>query len=345
MNFFKLIISGLLLLTVFSCNKNEVSGEWLIPREEVFDGGPGKDGIPSIDNPELISSSEASYLDDHDVVVGFRSGNDIRAYPHPILDWHEIINDELAGVDVAIIYCPLTGTATAWDRNIDGKKTTFGVSGLLYNTNIIPYDRKTDSNWSQMQLECVNGKLAGEKPKIYHSFETSWGTWRAMYPNSTVVSSNTGFSRNYNRYPYGDYRSNNNSLLFPVDNLDNRVPAKERVHGVIIRDKVKAYRFKDFAAGLTVIRDQVNGEPVIVAGDSVRNFIVSFHRILPDNNILAFEAVQDQLPVIMKDDEGNLWDIFGFATEGPRKGQQLISTLGFMGYWFAWGAFYENIEL
>ena len=132
-----------------------------------------------------------------------------------------------------------------WDRIIDGKETTFGVSGLLYNSNIIPYDRKTDSNWSQIRLECVNGSLSGTKPVIHQLFETTWATIREMYPNARVLTTETGFSRDYNRYPYGAYREQQ-SLFFPVSRTDERLHAKERVFGVIRGDKVKTYTFDSF---------------------------------------------------------------------------------------------------
>lgn len=170
---------------------------WLIPVAEVRDGGPGKDGIPAIDNPNFISASAVTYLNDNDLVLGFADGNNVSAYPHSILDWHEIINVDTENHSIAVIYCPLTGTGIGWDRVINEKKTTFGVSGLLYNSNIIPYDRLTGSNWSQLLLKSVNGELSGTLPKTYNLIETTWKTWKAMYPASRVVSTNTGFNRNY----------------------------------------------------------------------------------------------------------------------------------------------------
>ncbi|WP_373496171.1 DUF3179 domain-containing (seleno)protein [Aquiflexum sp.] len=147
-------------------NSNDNSGEWLIPRDQVFDGGPGKDGIPALTNPELIQTSAASYLNDNDLILGFVNGGETRAYPHKILNWHEIINDDLGTESVSVIYCPLTGTGIGWDRNFTAGKTTFGVSGLLYNTNVIPYDRKTDTNWSQLWNRC-SGAKTGTKTSIH----------------------------------------------------------------------------------------------------------------------------------------------------------------------------------
>ncbi|HKK66590.1 MAG TPA: DUF3179 domain-containing (seleno)protein, partial [Bacteroidales bacterium] len=147
---------------------------WLIPFAEVHDGGPGKDGIPAIDDPKFINAKEADYLNDDDLILGFADGGEVRAYPHKILDWHEIVNDDTPNHSLAVIYCPLTGTGIGWDRNVGDKKTTFGVSGLLYNSNIIPYDRATDSNWSQLLLKSVNGNLISTRPIIHNLVETSW---------------------------------------------------------------------------------------------------------------------------------------------------------------------------
>jgi hypothetical protein len=171
------LIFILALLLINGCSKdslnsnnsnNNTSTEWLIPRNQVLDGGPGKDGIPALQNPVFISANEATYLSDNDLVLGFVDGEDARAYPHSILDWHEIVNDDINNESVAVIYCPLTGTGIGWDRVVKGKKTTFGVSGLLYNSNIIPYDRDTDSNWSQLLLQSVNGTLSGAIANTYN---------------------------------------------------------------------------------------------------------------------------------------------------------------------------------
>lgn len=324
------------------------SNDWLVPSNEVFGGGPGKDGIPALETPEMISAAAATYLRDDDLVIGFRSGNDVRAYSHKVLDWHEIINDDVNGTALAVTYCPLTGTAIGWDRNISGGTTTFGVSGLLYNTNLIPYDRLTDSNWSQIRLDCVNGNLIGEKIKTIALVETTWRTWKEMYPNTTVVSTNTGFSRDYQRYPYfsgaRDYRIDP-FLIFPIDSDDSRLERKARVHGVIENGEAKVYNIADLNSDITVIEDSHLSLPIVVVGSSSKNFAVSFERNLSDGTQLSFTALQNQLPLIMEDNEGNKWDVFGEAISGPRQGEKLKSTESFIGYWFSWGAFYENATI
>lgn len=351
----------MLLIGVASCNDNvtTMSGPspggnnnnptWLVPTNQVFDGGVGKDGIPALVNPALISAAEATYLEDGDLVVGYRSGTDARAYPHKILDWHEIINDDVNEKSIAITYCPLTGTAIGWSRLIDGNNTTFGVSGFLYNTNLIPYDRATDSNWSQMRLECINGQLIGDQITSYQVIETTWGTWKTLYPNTLVVSTDTGWGRPYGLYPYidnsgADYRFDP-YLLFPIEIDDGRLPRKERVHGVIISGNAKVYPLSRFGNKVTIIEDTFQNTDLVIVGHQSMNFINSFQRTLSDGTVLEFEAASQELPAIFGDHEGNQWNIFGEAISGPRLGQKLLPTNSFIGYWFSWGAFYPNATI
>ncbi|NIV16145.1 MAG: DUF3179 domain-containing protein, partial [Aliifodinibius sp.] len=209
---------------------------------------------------------QENYLSNGDLVIGLKMGNDIKAFPHKILDWHEIINTGIGNKALAVTYCPLTGSAIAWSRVINGSITTFGVSGLLYNSNLIPYDRMTDSNWSQMQQQCVNGELVGKSAEFSPIVETAWGTWKLIYPQTTVVSNNTGVysSSRYNNYPYqnptnGDYRTNQSWLLFPVENLDDRLPRKERVLGINIGNKSKAYQIDEFTSTVRTLNETING--------------------------------------------------------------------------------------
>jgi hypothetical protein len=325
-------------------NNNQNSTEWLIPVEEVRDGGPGKDGIPAISNPDFISPSAVNYLSDDDLVLGFADGDDVRAYPHPILDWHEIINDDTPNHSIAVIYCPLTGTGIGWDREIDENITTFGVSGLLYNSNIIPYDRATDSNWSQLLLKSVNGKHAGKEAKTYSLVETSWKTWKAMYPNSKVVSTNTGYNRNYGRYPYGAYKTTSN-LIFPVANSDPRLQNKERVLTVIIDGDAKAFQFGRLEGNNNLFYNTFRDAKLVISGNKNANLMVVYSRVLADGTELDFQYLANQLPALMKDTEGTTWDVFGRAVDGPRLGQKLQTVPQMMGYWFAFAAFYPEIEM
>lgn len=343
---------SLLLLLGYSCSSGDdvpdpeggADNGWLIPEDEVLDGGPGKDGIPALDDPVFIPVGEVDYLSDDDLVLGYMNGSDVRAYPHPILNWHEIVNDKVGDFAFTVHYCPLTGTGIGWNRTIHGTETTFGVSGLLYNSNLILFDRATDTYWSQIRLDAVHGQWAGTEAEVFQLVETRWDTWKAMYPETMVVSTETGYNRDYERFPYGDYRTNHSYFLFPFEPVDTRLDSKERVHGVVIGGEAKAYRLSSFHQ-IRIIEDEFKGVELVIAGSQEKDIIVSFYRELADGTSLEFSHVENELPVIMEDTEGNRWNIFGEATYGPREGQRLRATTSFMGYWFAWGAFYPDLDI
>ena len=328
---------------------NEVlPSDWLIPPSEVFDGGPGKDGIPALSNPQFIGAAEVDFLAPDDLVIGYRVGDLIKAYPHPILDWHEIANDEVGGQPVAITYCPLTGSALAWSRVINGVTTTFGVSGKLYNNNLIPYDRATDSYWSQMRMDCVHGEYMGVQANVYQVIETTWQTWQAMFPGSQVMSNNTGVyaPTRYANYPYGSYRTDTR-LLFPLPagTLDDRLHIKERLVGVVAEEEARVYRLDSFQDSIRAIHDGISGTFLVVVGSQADNIMMIFKRRLQDGTLLNFSAVQGQLPGILLDNEGTTWDVLGRGISGPRTGQQLGYPATFIAYWFAWAAFHPNIDI
>ncbi len=337
-----------------SVNSNDnggVSGDnpdWLVPVAEVFDGGPGKDGIPSVDAPQFIDVAAATFVPDDALVDAVRVGDEIRAYPHLILDWHEIVNDKIGTDAFALTYCPLTGSAIGWERTIGGTETTFGVSGLLYNTNLMPYDRKTNSTWSQMRNQCVNGALIGTDARTFQVLETTWQTFKEMYPTAKVMSTATGFNRPYGLYPYAfggqDYRRDG-FLLFPISIDDTRLPRKERIVGVTVNGKARAYRIGGFAPDTEVINDTFNGMPLVVVGSSGRNFGMIFGRKLPDGTVLTFTPVQNNPPAVMIDNEGTSWDLFGVGLSGPRAGEQLPATDSYIAFWFAWGVFNAGSEI
>jgi len=324
-------------------NQDTLTDKWLVPKEKVFDGGPGKDGIPSVDEPKFLDASQVEYLNSNDLVLGIKVGDQIRAYPHPVMNWHEIVNDSFDESHIAITYCPLTGTGIGWDRQILGEVTTFGVSGLLYNSNLIPYDRLTESNWSQMLNKGIHGEMIDSEAKTYTLLETNWATWKKMFPDSRVLSTNTGFKRNYQHNPYGNYKEKPD-LLFPVEPLDERLSSKERVLGIIRKGQAKTYRFKNFSDSITLVRDTFQQKEFILVGDKQQNLLVAFENQTMESKEtnLGFKPVQDALPVIMEDETGSRWNVFGEAVTGPNKGKKLKKTRSMIGFWFVWGAFYPN---
>ena len=318
------------------------AGDWLIPKDEVLDGGPGKDGIPAIGDPKFDSVSNITGMSDNELVVVYKSGNTIRMYPHIILDWHEIVNDKIDEGSFALSYCPLTGSAMVWDRNIGGAVTTFGVSGLLFNNNLLPYDRATGSNWSQMKLLCVNGTKIGNTPIVYPVIETTWATAKRLFPEAQVMTTNTGFSRPYGSYPYGDYRTNNNKLLFSISFNDTRLPRKERVYGLIDGDNSLVFRFGDFPGTPTVKNIDFGGTKYVVIGSQSDNFLTAYKS--SDKTLTVINDVQNPQNV-MEDSAGNTYNIFGEITAGPQKGAKLGKANGYVSYWFAWGVFWRGAEI
>jgi hypothetical protein len=343
-----------LSLAIISCSTSNSSGEenqetqnptdnsWLIPISEVKDGGPGKDGIPSIDNPDFVSIVNASFLNDDDLVVGIVINNEAKAYPHIIMDWHEIVNDNIGNDFFTLNYCPLTGTAFAWESMSNGVKSTFGVSGLLYSANLIMYDRNTDSNWSQLRLECVNGSLINDEPVLLSVVETDWKTWKTLYPNTKVLSTETGFSRSYGNSPYGDYSTNNSRFIFRPDITNSALPNKDRVYSIIDDNKSKVYEFSSFTGG-KIIKDNFNNKNYLVVGNE--NVINAFELSSEYANVTFEYKINASEGTIFKDDLGNTWSLFGEAVSGPNTGNRLNKTKAVVSYWFAIAAFYPNPEI
>ena len=203
-----------------------------VPVEEIHSGGPPKDGIPALSKPRLIAAKAATYLAAGDRVIGVAIEGEARAYPIRILNYHEIVNDVLSGKPIAVTYCPLCDSAAVFDRETPRGLREFGVSGLLYNSNVLMYDRdeKAESLWSQLQTEAVAGVQVHNRLKLLPLELTTWSDWQSRHPAATVLSPETGHQRDYSRSPYDSYFSTP-QLMFPVEPSSNRLPTKEKVLG------------------------------------------------------------------------------------------------------------------
>jgi uncharacterized protein DUF3179 len=238
-----------------------------IPVDEIMSGGPAKDGIPSLDEPRFISATKArDYLQDEDRVLGLSRNGRAKAYPIKILNWHEIVNDKIGGQAVVVTFCPLCGTGMVFDAKVNGQRLTFGVSGLLYQSDMLLYDRKTESLWSQIKTEAVTGPMTGQRLTLLSSTQTTWGQWKTKYPRTLVLSQNTGYSRDYDRDPYRGYGASL-QLMFGVKQRNRDYHPKERVLGVDLGGTVKAYPFSELAKAQQPVRDTLNGVPVTVLFD------------------------------------------------------------------------------
>ena len=238
----------------------------LVPESKILSGGPPRDGIPAIDTPRFVAAAAASFLKENERVLGIRRHGISKAYPVAILNWHEIVNDEFAGEPVAVTYCPLCGTGIAYRARAGDETLTFGVSGLLYNSDMLLYDRKTRSLWSQIMRQAVSGPMKGAKLEAIPIDHTRWSDWRQRHPDTLVLSTETGYQRDYSRSPYLDYESSR-KLWFPVPAQDDRYHPKEQVLGVEVDGSFKAYPFVELEKSAGDVHDTVSGREIIVTYD------------------------------------------------------------------------------
>jgi hypothetical protein len=317
----------------------------IVPLDQIVSGGPPPDGIPSIDEPKFISVQEADkYLEDSELVLGVNINGDVRAYPLQILVWHEIVNDIVGGVPVAVTYCPLCFTNQVFNSTIvdDKGKTVileFGTSGKLYNSNLVMYDRTSKSLWSQAMAQGIVGKYSGVKLERIPFDVAYWKEWKQIYPESKVLSKDTGSTRPYGADPYGDYYTNGD-VLFPVSNSDDRLGLKEIVVGFENNGQYKAYKIQEIE-NKKVINDQVNGKPI--TSFSLHPFMVRAYDPMVDGQVLEFSYNKDQN--FIDKQTGSLWNFEGKAVNGQMKGKQLTRLPFDEGFWFEWVAFHPKTEL
>jgi hypothetical protein len=238
-----------------------------IPLEEIEAGGPPKDGIPALTNPKFLPADQVDLLSNRDRILGVRGKKQAKAYPISILNWHEIVNDTLDGLPILVSYCPLCGSGIGFLRRVDGQILTFGVSGLLYQSDVLMYDHQTESLWSQMSMQAVTGQAMGKTLEPIFLENTTWEAWRRQHPDTLVLSTDTGFARNYRKDPYADYAMSDD-VMFPIKNKNNRFPPKEWVLGIEVKEKYKAYPFSIMEKTAHSFADAFNDEDYVVCWDS-----------------------------------------------------------------------------
>ena len=261
------IVKSLALVCVFLALTGFDFAKHSIPLNEIHSGGPGKDGIPALDHPKFLAAEKAArQIKDPDRVLGLAFGGESKAYPISILNWHEVVNDRIGGRNVVITFCPLCGTGMVFDGEVGEKQFTFGVSGLLYQSDVLLYDRQTESLWSQIKMAAVTGSMTGAKLTLLPSVQTTWGQWKKTHPESRLLSRKTGFRRNYDRDPYSGYEK---SLgMGPgVKKVNPRFHPKEKIIGIEIAGAVKAYPFSVLAQAKLPVEDQLGGTVVRIYYD------------------------------------------------------------------------------
>lgn len=306
-----------------------------IPLDKIRSGGVPRDGIPSIDEPVFVAASEAEFVSDSDTVIGLNLNGDARAYPLLILVWHEIVNDEVGGVPVAVTYCPLCYTSQVFERVIEGEAVEFGTTGKLYQSNLLMYDRLTDTYWSQVLGTAVKGPLSGDRLDRVPFDIASWGDWKVLHPETVILSTDTGHIRSYGVDPYGTYYTDPR-ISFPVDNLDDRMHPKEIVIGLGLGGVHKAYRQADIESEVA-INDSLGGTDILLLSMFPGN-TRAFERML-DGQVLHFVHDDGRVTDL---GSGSEWNYDGLAISGSLAGEQLERLPIEPGFWFEWAAIYPD---
>jgi hypothetical protein len=332
----------------------------LIDPSEVVSGGPPPDGIPPIDDPQFISVSDADvWLNDAEPVLVVDVDGDVRAYPIQIMMWHEIVNDTVGGVPLAVTYCPLCNSALSFERVVRGVETTFGTSGNLYNANLVMYDRATESLWNQLDGRAVIGVLTGDVLTQVPSTTMSWGTFKDSRPNGKVLDRDrTGASRAYGTNPYtGLDDPNGQPFLFNGD-IDVRAKAMQRIVAIESGGEAAAWTLDAISSDeqTAATSAEFNGEPLVIlwqageasaldtsdiaAGRDVGT--VGVFSAVVDGQELTFQAGGDSF---VDDQTSSTWNILGEATAGPLAGTTLDPVVFVRTFWFSWAAFRPDTDL
>jgi len=234
------IVSTISLTTLWLLLCGFTLSPTLIPAEQILSGGPPKDGIPALTYPKMETAEAAgNWLNDNDLILGIVIDGKARAYPIRILNWHEIVNDRIGQHAFVLSYCPLCGSGMAFDSN-----DLFGVSGLLYQSDVLLYDKKTESLWSQLMMQAVAGSRTGEKLQLIPIEHSTWSDWKTAHPNTSVLSRHTGYHRDYSRNPYAGYEDVSGTY-FPIYNHDERLPSKAWVIGLSMGNQHIAWKLDD----------------------------------------------------------------------------------------------------
>ncbi|MFW5729256.1 MAG: DUF3179 domain-containing protein [Spirochaetota bacterium] len=317
---------------------------------DVISGGPPKDGIPSVDNPRFVSVEEADeWIGDNESVLVITQEGKTHIHPIQILMWHEIVNDVIGGVPVAVTYCPLCNTGVAFLRNFDGRTLDFGVSGMLRFSNMIMYDRQTETWWQQADGRGVAGRYAGGKLHVLPLLMLPWNEAVAEYPEAQVVSRDTGYARSYGRNPYAGYDRASRPFLYRGPEINGEFDPMTRVVTLELGGESEGYPYP-VLRNERVVNDTVGGESVVViwqpgtaspldsgsvAGGRDIGTANAFSSTL-DGRSLTFEWQGER---IVDAETESVWNVNGRAVGGELEGSRLEALPQVQHFWFSWTAF------
>ncbi len=322
-----------------------------VPFSEILSGGPPKDGIPALDDPKFVSIAEAdAWLKPVEPVILVRVGEDARAYPLQILTWHEIVNDVVGGEPLTVTFCPLCNTAIAFRRTVGERVLDFGTTGRLRYSNLIMYDRQTETWWQQGDGRAIVGALTGTQLDLYPAVIIAWADFKTAHPEGRVLSRETGFTRRYGLNPYVGYDDVNvPPFLYRGPPTPGRLPPVARVLALELNGETVAYPYETLAQA-RVVNDVVGGVAVVVlwtpgAASALDTSIIAdgravgaataFRREL-DGRVLTFRWQDGRVTDV---ENGSAWDGLGQAVSGELAGRQLEPVVAVNHFWFSWAAF------
>lgn len=346
----KLVFNFLLVICLFTaaCNGGRIGNGWAESIDRSFiQEGEGEDDIPAINDPKFTIANDVKYLTDTSTVLGIYHDGVVKAYPLAILHWHEIVNDIVGETPIAITYSTLSGSGVAFERvSNNGFVYEMGVSGLLYNSNLIASDGVSGTYWLQLLGLGVKGIRINQELKEFPLIEMKWATWRLLFPNSEVLNTSTGFNRPYKTYPYGDYRTNDTKLLFDLtislDSLDRPIPFKEKALALVISADTMIYPMSAFPeTGVKLVEEEISGQSVLIVGSREHQMIKAFDRKRSDGSIASFQ-IADTSSLVLIDEKGMEYDILG-RSNGVGSVDNLSPMDAKLAYWFNWSVWsYPN---
>ncbi|MDT8409538.1 MAG: DUF3179 domain-containing protein [Wenzhouxiangellaceae bacterium] len=317
--------------------------------DEIQSGGPPRDGIPAIDNPRFIKASRADWLHPDEPVIVVTVGEESRAYPLQILIWHEIVNDEIGGKPLAVTFCPLCNAALVFERELDGDVLDFGTTGRLRKSDLIMYDRQTETWWQQFTGEGLIGRHTGRTLTEYPASIVRFGDFSEANPEGDVLSRRTGHNRPYGDNPYRGYDRIDQSPFMFDGRTDPRLPPMERILAIRVGDESRLYPFGEFREA-HVVNEQVSNLPVVVfssgeAFSTLDRGTINQSRRVPSPN--AFDRRIDGQTLTFELRDGKVydaetqssWNALGQADSGPLAGKRLNPVQGGVHFAFAWLAF------
>lgn len=316
---------------------NELESGWLVPINQLILSQLPPDRIHSIDAPHFETLSSENLRADETVYI-YRFGDIVKIYPQRIMGVHEIVNDHIDDHHFAVTFCPLTGSAVAWNREINGTVAEFGVSGHLFNENLIPYDRNDSSFWSQMRLQSIKGNHAGQQLESHTLVLTKGQTVKNSFPNALVLIDTSGHNCDS---ICGDFKSGRD--LGDPNESDIELPGGD-LFGIVNGEAALLFNYAVFEDPIKIYHTNFRNSKVIVTGSETLQFIVAFIDKTGDPNI-QFSVIQDELPIIFKDNKGNRYDMTGLVVSGPSAGNRLSSPIAYTAHSFAWKLFFNKLEL